>query len=214
MKIIKMLSQGDVRHFGQNTYLVVSNNDAILIDASVEPNEIMKHLNMFSPKPKLQTILLTHAHFDHIGMLESLAGKFECPVYTNKFGEGILKDKNKNLSIMIKNSFEFKEKRFIRLFKDEDEIEIGDIHIKCYLTPGHSADSAVFVIEDNMFTGDTVFKNCIGRVDLVGGDKRQMAISLNRIKDSLSDGINTFYPGHNENFDKSDLDNVIEYYLK
>lgn len=214
MKIIKMLSQGDVRHFGQNTYLVVLGEDAILIDASVEPNEVLKNLSIFSPKPKVKAIFLTHAHFDHIGSLANLANKFECPVYTNKFGESMLKDKNKNLSIMIKNPFEFKEKRFIKLFGDGEEIQVGDIVIKCYLTPGHSSDSAVFVINDNMFTGDTVFKNCIGRVDLVGGDKHKMSISLQRLKDSLCDNINTFYPGHNENFTKSDLDNVIDYYLK
>lgn len=214
MKIIKMLSQGDVRHFGQNTYLVINNEDAILIDSSVEPNEVLKHLQMFKPKPKLQAIFLTHAHFDHIGSLASLVDKFNCPVYTNKCGEDILKDKNKNLSIMIKNSFEFKEKSCIKLFNDDEEIQVGSIAIKCYLTPGHSVDSSVFVIDDNMFTGDTVFKNCIGRVDLVGGDKHQMTISLNRIKDSLSSNISTFYPGHNENFAKSDLNNVIEYYLR
>lgn len=214
MKVIKMLSQGDVKHFGQNTYLIINCEDAILIDASVEPNEILKHLEMFKPKPKLQAIFLTHAHLDHIGSLGALTSKFNCPVYTNKFGEEILSNKDLNLSIMLKNPFDFKEKRFLKFFGDGEEIQIGSITIKCYLTPGHSLDSAVFVIEDNMFVGDTVFKNCIGRVDLVGGDKHQMTISLNRLKDELGIGINTFYPGHNENFNKSEMDNVIEYYLK
>lgn len=213
MKIIKMLSSGEVKHFGQNSYLVISGEDAILIDASVDLNELMKNLSMFSPKPKLKAIFLTHAHFDHIYTLSSIASKFECPVYTNKFGEKILKDKNQNLSIMLKTSFEFNEKRFINLFDDESEVKVGSITIKCYLTPGHSLDSSVFVIDDNMFTGDTVFKNCIGRVDLVGGDANQMKISLNRIKDFISEGINNFYPGHNENFDKSALCQVIDYYI-
>lgn len=214
MKIIKMLSQGRVKHFGQNTYLVVKNNDAILIDASVEPNEVMKNLGIFDNSPKLKAIFITHAHFDHIGALCALVEKFKCPVYTNDFGEKILKDKNKNLSTMINETIEFKDKKSLRFFKDGDEIEIGDIKVKCYLTPGHALDSSVFIIEDNMFTGDTVFKNSIGRVDMVGGDIQQIKISLNRIKDDLSEGISTFYPGHNENFDKNDLDNVIDYYLK
>lgn len=213
MKIIKMLSSGEVKHFGQNSYLVISGEDAILIDASVDLNELMKNLSMFSPKPKLKAIFLTHAHFDHIYTLSNILNKFECPVYTNKFGEKILKDKNKNLSIMLKNPFEFNEKRFINLFDDASEVKVGSITIKCYLTPGHSLDSSVFVIDDNMFTGDTVFKNCIGRVDLVGGDSNQMKISLNRIKDFISEGINNFYPGHNENFDKSALCQVIDYYI-
>lgn len=213
MKIIKMLSSGEVKHFGQNSYLVISGEDAILIDASVDLNELMKNLSMFSTKPKLKAIFLTHAHFDHIYTLSSIVNKFECPVYTNKFGEKILKDKNKNLSIMLKKPFEFNEKRFINLFDDEYEVKVGCITIKCYLTPGHSLDSSVFVIDDNMFTGDTVFKNCIGRVDLVGGDANQMKISLNRIKDFISEGINNFYPGHNENFDKSALCQVIDYYI-
>lgn len=214
MKIIKMLSSGEVKHFGQNSYLVVNKEDAVLIDASVDLNELLKNLSIISPKPKLQAIFLTHAHFDHIYTLQAIASKFECPIYTNKFGKDILKSKDKNLSIMLKNPFEFTESRFLKFFDDGQEISIGSISIKCYLTPGHSADSSVFVIDDNMFTGDTVFKNCIGRVDLVGGDMHQMKISLNRIKKELSNGINNYYPGHSENFDNSTLSNVIDYYLK
>ena len=211
MKIIKMIAKGEIEKYGQNTYLVVKASDAILIDASVSPNEIQKNLMMFSPKPKLKAIFLTHAHFDHIFYLKDLAENFECPVFINKFSKDILKNKNKNLSILLDNPFEIKDLYF-KEFSDGDEMTIGDIGIKCYLTPGHSLDSSVFVVEDNMFTGDTVFKNSIGRIDLVGGDKSKLEISLERIKNELSMDIDTFYPGHDENFTKENLDSVVDYY--
>ncbi len=214
MKIIKIVGGGEIRRFGQNTYLIADGEDAILIDGSASVNEVQKNLSMFNPKPKLKAIFLTHSHFDHIYQLSQLVEKFECVVYTNKFGQDILKDKDKNLSIFLKNPFEFKEKNCIRIFGDDEEICIGDIKVHCYLTPGHSLDSACFEIKGNMFTGDTIHKNCIGRVDLIGGDAHQMKISLQRLRNVLGKDIDTFYPGHGENFDNSILNSVVDYYVK
>lgn len=213
MKIIKILGSGEIESYGENNYLIINDSDAVLIDASASLNDVAKNLEIMGKKPKLHAILLTHAHFDHIYNLSALQEKFSCPVYTNKFGANILKNKNKNLSTMLTKPFEYKDKNSLKLFEDGDVLEFGSIKIKTYLTPGHALDSSVFVIDDNMFTGDTVFKNCIGRVDLVGGDMAQMKISLQRIKDDISKNISTFYPGHNENFDKHTLDTVIDYYL-
>lgn len=214
MDIIKILSDGEVRHFGQNSYLVINENDAILIDGSASVSEVIKNLNIFSKVPKIKAIFLTHAHFDHMYNLSKLVERFDCFVYTNKNGEKILKDKNKNLSTMLKNPIKFNEKRFLKYFEDGDEINVGSISIKCYLSPGHTSDGAVFVIGDNMFTGDTVFKTSIGRVDLGDGDLNKLKISLQRIKDDLGLNINTFYPGHGDNFDKNTLDTVVDYYTK
>ena len=56
-----------------------------------------------------------------------------------------------------------------------------------------------------MFTGDTIFRNCVGRTDLYSSDENVQRITLERIKNDLSEGVNHFYPGHGSNFDNNDL---------
>ena len=119
---------------------------------------------------------------------------------------------NQNLSVLDK-SFKIKEKKLVKTFKDGAEFDIGDIHIKCYHTPGHSQGSSCFVIEDNMFVGDTVFKTDIGRHDLFGGNEDVHKISLIRIKQDLSNNINNFYAGHGANFNMNDLQYNLDFYL-
>lgn len=213
MDVIKILCTDEIKRFGQNNYLIKNNDTAILIDASAEVQAIKENLNMFNPVPKLQAIFITHAHFDHIMRLNELIKEFDCPVYVNKFGKEILPSPEKNLSYIINKEFGVKDKKHLHLFKDGEEICVGDIKVKCFLTPGHSLDSSVFVIDDNMFTGDTVFKSAIGRTDLIGGSSDVIKISLLRIKNKLSQDINNFYAGHGENFDKNTLDSVIDYYI-
>ena len=82
MKIIKIVAE----KYGQNTYLIVNGEDAILIDASANVSQVEEHLKMYNPKPKLQAIFLTHEHFDHIAELDNLLKKYECEAYIHKSG--------------------------------------------------------------------------------------------------------------------------------
>jgi len=208
MKIIKILNE---KH-GENNYLIVNGENAILIDASAYVSQVEESLKMYSPKPKLNAIFLTHEHFDHIAELDNLVKKFNCPVYIHENGKKCLYKESENLSI-LDNPFKIIEKKLIKSFKDSDEFSFGNITIKCYHTPGHSMGSSCFVVEDNMFTGDTVFKVDIGRNDLFGGNPEVQKISLNRIRNELINDINNFYPGHGGNFDKNDLEYNLNHYL-
>ena len=111
------------------------------------------------------------------------------------------------------NNHDMKNKKNIKTFKDSDEIKIGNILVKCYHTPGHSMGSSCFVIEDNMFVGDSVFRSDVGRTDLFGGDESVQKISLARILNDLSDGINNFYSGHGFNFSKEELVYNLSHFL-
>lgn len=207
MKIIKIISE----KMGQNNYLVVHENDAILIDGSAYVNQVEENLKLFNGA-KLQAIFLTHCHFDHIFELDNLIAKYNCPVYIHNSGKASLYKEDENMSI-LDNPFKIKTKKGIKTFKDCDEIVVGDISVLCFNTPGHTLDSACFLIEDNLFTGDTLFKVGVGRFDLFGGDEGQLKISLERIKNSLSKDVNTFYPGHGANFDREEMLYNIEHYL-
>ena len=201
MDIVKMVQE----KMAQNTYLVVESEDAILIDAGVYVSDIDEHLKVFSPKPHLHAVLLTHCHFDHIQELDNIAKKYSCPIYIFKSGKPMLYSVEQNLSF-LDNPFKIKEKKLVKTFKDGEELEFGSIKVKAYNTPGHSVDSSVYVIGKNMFTGDTVFKVGVGRTDLYSGDSGVQSISLERVLNTLSDGVENFFAGHGANFDKAELE--------
>jgi glyoxylase-like metal-dependent hydrolase (beta-lactamase superfamily II) len=74
-------------------------------------------------------------------------------------------------------------------------IRVGNLTIKCLHTPGHTPGSLCFLSEDSLFTGDTLFVDACGRVDMPGGDAKKMWWSLNQVLRGLDDSI-TVYPGH------------------
>lgn len=207
MKILKIISE----KFGQNNYIVSVGESAILIDGSAYVSQVEENLKLCDGD-KINAIFLTHCHFDHIEELDNLIKKYMCPVYIHKSGKSSLYNENENMSVMDV-PMKIKTKKCIKTFKDGDEIQIGDILVKCYNTAGHTADSSCFLIGNNLFTGDTVFKVGVGRFDLFSGDEQQLKISLRRIKDELSEGVETIYPGHGSNCSKEELDYNIGHYL-
>ena len=208
MKVIKIVSD----KLTQNNYLIVDGNDVVLVDGSAKVAQIEESLKMYSPKPKISAIFITHAHFDHIMELDNLAKKYECPVYINKDGKKHLYDEKKNLSVIDK-PFTIKQKKLIKTFVDGEEFVFGNIKVNCFVTPGHSIDSSVFKIGDNLFTGDTIFKIGVGRTDMFSGDRYVQHISLLRLRDENGFGCENFYSGHGVNFNKDELMYNIEHYL-
>jgi glyoxylase-like metal-dependent hydrolase (beta-lactamase superfamily II) len=208
MKVIKIVSE----KLTQNNYLIVDGNDAVLVDGSAKVAQIEESLKMYSPKPKISAIFITHAHFDHIMELDNLAKKYECPVFINKDGKKHLYDEKKNLSVIDK-PFTIKQKKIIKTFVDGEEFVFGNIKVNCFVTPGHSIDSSVFKIGDNLFTGDTIFKIGVGRTDMFSGDRYVQHISLLRLRDENGFGCENFYSGHGVNFNKDELMYNIEHYL-
>lgn len=200
MDIVKMVQE----KMAQNTYLVVDGEDAILIDAGVFVSDIEAHLKVFSSKPHLRAVFLTHCHFDHIQELDNIVKKYGCPVYIFKAGKTMLYSEEQNLSFLDK-PFKIKERKLVKTFKDGEEFEFGAIKLTAYNTPGHSIDSSVFVVGDNMFTGDTVFRVEVGRTDLYSGDESVQRISLERILNTLSTGVENFFAGHGSNFTSEEL---------
>ncbi len=208
MDIIKIISEKNKEKLSQNNYLVVSGKDAIMIDASASVKATKENLALYGGV-KLHAIFLTHCHFDHIAELDDLIAHYNCPVYIHKNGKHSLYKVEENLSF-LDEPFTIKNRKNIKTFVDGDEMDFGEIHIKCYLTEGHSHDSSCFIVGDNMFTGDTVFKVCVGRTDMFGGNEFVQKISLKRIRDDLSNGVNNYYSGHGANFDYEGMKYIID----
>lgn len=124
-------------------------------------------------------ILITHSHYDHIDGVKEINEKAGAIVYVHE--EDFLAVEKLN----IKN---------IKKIKDDDIIDIGKLKIKVLHTPGHSPGSVCYLIENKLITGDMLFVEGMGRIDLPGADKENMFNSLQKLK-KLDDNIE-IYPGH------------------
>lgn len=126
---------------------------------------------------KIEKILLTHTHFDHANALEALASATGAKVYVHREELGEIP-------------------RGIDAHATEDGtiIEIGSVKIECLHTPGHTPGSQCFMVGKALISGDTLFVDGCGRVDLPGSDPKKMLNSLKRLAALNSDII--IYPGH------------------
>ena len=177
-----------------NTYFIEDDNHLLLIDPSSESDRIIKKLNQIN-KP-LKAILLTHAHYDHIGALDDIINKYNVPVYMHDEEFDFLKDPEKN------GAAKFKQYGMPQVISDAKPLSIKEgpttiegFHFSVLHTPGHSPGSLSYVFKDFAVVGDTLFNNGIGRTDLYRGDYETLVDS---IKDKLFelDGDLPLFPGH------------------
>ncbi|MBL7565186.1 MBL fold metallo-hydrolase [Staphylococcus saccharolyticus] len=177
-----------------NTYFIEDDNHLLLIDPSSESDRIIKKLNQIN-KP-LKAILLTHAHYDHIGALDDIINKYNVPVYMHDEEFDFLKDPEKN------GAAKFKQYGMPQVISDAKPLSIKEgpttiegFHFSVLHTPGHSPGSLSYVFKDFAVVGDTLFNNGIGRTDLYRGDFETLVDS---IKDKLFelDGDLPLFPGH------------------
>lgn len=167
------------------TYLYCRYQHCVLIDPSHAYDEITKVLE----NKTLDAILLTHAHADHVHLI----GAFPVPVYVHELDTELLFDGVHNG--YGKQNLPY-QKEHLNLKKMPSQIVLEDIQIQCFHSPGHTKGSVSFLIEDKLFTGDTLFKEGIGREDLWGGNLNALKSSiLKLIKLPLYTKV---YPGHDE----------------
>lgn len=145
----------------------------------------------------IETVLLTHAHFDHIyGLNRVVEMNPGVKVYTNEAGQKALFSDKLNMSRYHETPFIFKYPENIALVNDGDNINLDSINLKAaaIFTPGHNPSCITWIIDDAIFTGDSYIPGIKTITNLPGGDKRQAEESIMRIK-HLSINRN-IYPGH------------------
>ncbi len=172
---------------GVNTYFLVNDNrEAVMIDGGENYQKIKEFAseNNFIIKAEL----LTHAHFDHSGN----AKKFQddgVKIYSSKLEA----DKLVNGQTMG-HRFECFTPDYI--FNGEEELDLFGIKIKVLETPGHTDGSVTYLVEDMLFTGDTLFCESIGRTDFATGNFSQIEKSIRRLYNL--EGDYKVLPGHEE----------------
>lgn len=203
--IVKKFTTGPI---DTNSYLLIcpSSKSAVVIDVG---QDSAQELNSYAERHqlKLEKILLTHSHWDHIAGLSHLKNHLDIPVYVHQDDENnIINPGSDGLLLFIP----IQGVKVDHYLKDEEVINTGDLRIKVIHTPGHTPGGVCFYLEEQkmLFSGDTLFQEAIGRMDLpTACSPLKMIESLKKLETLPQETI--IYPGHGEKTTiKQELSNI------
>lgn len=177
----------------ENCYLVYNkDNQGFLIDPGIDSFKILKKCDELGVL--VTHILLTHCHYDHIFSVNELRGhkKLVCgQLCSENIGNVSV-----NLSDAIGQPFTVEPADII--VSDNSDIEINGIKIHCIATPGHTNCGFCYLVDDVLFSGDTLFLRNVGRWDLPGGSEGTLKQSIRERLFTLPDNTRVFC-GHGDN---------------
>ncbi|MGB8407218.1 MAG: MBL fold metallo-hydrolase [Mycobacterium sp.] len=187
-----------------NCYVLAprAGSDAVVVDPGQRAMGQLRRIldeNRLTPA----AVLLTHGHVDHIWSAQKVGDTYGCPVYIHPEDRFMLTDPIKGfgprLAQLTFGALFSEPRRVIELDRDGDKIDLGGITVTVDHTPGHTRGSVVFRVSDGpealAFTGDTLFKQSVGRTDLPGGSGRDLLDSI-VTKLLVLDDETVVLPGH------------------
>ena len=172
-----------------NCYLVyrAGSSACVLIDPGADAGTILRAVGTMH----VDAILLTHAHFDHIGAVSKVmqdgtqlcVHPLDAPLLTNPY---------LNASWLINQQVTAPAPT--RLVKEGDVVEAAGLTFQVMHTPGHTPGGVTYLCQDALFTGDTMFRAGYGRTDLPGGDHEALKASVMRLMPLVK--THRLFPGH------------------
>lgn len=181
-----------------NCYLIgKKNSSAIVVDPGDEIEKIMDMVN--KNNVKVEKIINTHGHFDHISANQELKEKTGAEIYIHGKDSEALTNPSKNLSTHLGDNNHVKMNKADNIVYEGDIIKIEDYEFEVLHTPGHSPGSICLYDENKkvMISGDTVFSMGVGRTDFPGCSQEELINSIENKILPLPEDVKV-YPGHGQ----------------
>ena len=194
-----------------NSFLVINEvtKECFIIDPGDEIDPIYLRIEKEGLKPV--AIVCTHGHIDHMEGVRTAKSKYGCPFYLNEL------DWHEVQNVSAEEALEWGVPEQGVPNPDEnlpldETIELAGIKIKVLHTPGHTKGSVSLLIDNVVFTGDSLMSLCIGRTDIPGSDHEELLDSIREKLFTLPDKTHVF-PGHGP-FTNIEQEKRINPYLK
>ena len=189
---VRMFTVGPVQ---ENCFVIRRDGaeSALIIDPGDEADRLLRAVDELGVK--LEAILLTHTHFDHVGAVAPVAKATGAPVYCPKLEVGVLAD---IMAFVPWPGFgPFESYDADETVEGGERLQLAGFDIDVIFTPGHSPGHVTYAIEDEhaLFSGDVLFQDSVGRTDLPGGDHATLLRSIGTLLDRLPDDT-AVLPGH------------------
>lgn len=175
----------------ENCFLLHNGKSGILIDPGSDSEKILAECENI----EIPYILLTHCHSDHISSVEFFKKAKKSKVAATAECSRYIQDAKMNVSVFFGAPMNLEEADII--LEDNEIFSTPVGYIKCIKTPGHTDCSACFLIENILFSGDTLFKLSVGRWDLPTGNEKNLRNSIKNKLYVLEESTEVF-PGHGE----------------
>lgn len=183
-----------------NTYVIKDKitEKVCVIDPAFNDNLISKIIEKINGK--LDSVIITHSHADHIAALAKLVEGTDANVFIHELDYEGLYDKDLNAEEIVQTKVLPVDKTKVTKIKDNETITLGATNFEIIHTPGHTKGSITILdVKNNiLYSGDTIFENSYGRTDLITGSSKDMKMTLDKLCTRFED-IQVL-PGHGEIF--------------
>ncbi len=190
-----ILERLTVGPFQENCYILGDEESGL--GAVIDPGDEATRIALAVERANLDiaSIIVTHAHIDHVGAVSALVDEYACPVLMHSEAEMIL-GQLPTQAVMMGLRFG-RVPAVDRHVEDEEMLEVGILRLRSLYTPGHAPGHLAFYVEGEgvVLSGDALFAGSVGRVDLPGGSMEVLMKSIEERLLTLPDET-TVYPGH------------------
>ncbi len=161
----------------ENTYLVFDENtlNGVIIDPGCGIEKIIKMID--NNNVNIKYIFITHCHYDHIKSIVELKEKTGALIVSGDKGSENIGNPNINLS-KHGLGYEIKDIKSDIILEDGEIFDLDGLKFKCIYTPGHTSCGVCYLIDNELFCGDTLFLRNCGRCDLPTGDFKTLENSI------------------------------------